>query len=76
MDNLIKYDLLVTDLMSTDDGSSLDIDCVQLYSLQLEDKLTDLQTDLEAALEEGLCEDGDVVVSGSTKIFSALGNQA
>ena len=74
-DNSLEYDLLATDVMSTDDGSNLDIDCTQLYSLQLEDKLNDLTIDLEQEIDGGLCDEGAAAIEGSSKVFAALGNQ-
>ena len=67
--------MLAIDLMSTEDGSNLDIDCIQLYSLQLEDKLRDLTAALEAELEQGLCDEGIALMGGYSKVFSAIGNQ-
>ena len=75
VDNILVYDLVVTDLMSTADGSNLDMECTQLYSLQLEDKITDLTTELVAELEQGMCDEGDAVMAGSSKVFSAIANQ-
>ena len=61
--------------MSTDDGSDLDIECTQLYSLQLEDKLADVTQELEEELQGGLCEEGAAYIIGSSKAFASLGSQ-
>ena len=61
--------------MSTHDGSSLDIECIQQYSLQLEIKLTSLTVELEELLSNGMCEEGTAYVAGSSKAFASLGNQ-
>ena len=61
--------------MSTEDGSNLDIDCTQLYSLQLEEKITTLTSDLQEELDGGLCDEDTALIAGSSKVFSAIGNQ-
>ena len=63
--------------MSTADGTDLDIECTQLYSLQLEEKVLDLKAELEQQLAEGLCDGGPGVaqVSAASKAFASLGSQ-
>ena len=65
----------MTDLMSTQDASDLDIECTQLYSLQIEDMLTRLTADLGEELAHGMCEADAAYVAGSSRAFASLGSQ-
>ena len=74
-DNTLLYLHEVYDILSTDDGSDLDLDCIGKYSTEWESKAAAMMGTINQALVGGLCDEDVASVISYTGAFASLGSQ-
>ena len=72
--NSLFYELVVSDVLETSDGSSLNADCTRDYSTNAASKADSMTTEMGEAIET-LCNDGLAEVLTYRSTFTVLGNQ-
>lgn len=74
-DNRLLFEVKVSDILDTDDGSVLDAGCNTLYSAEWEDQMIRMVSQVNLAIEGGLCEQNMATVVTNVGIFASLGSQ-
>ena len=69
-DNRLSYESKISEVLDTQDGSSLDVDCVRAYTDAAADKTSFMKTEIQSELSRSGCSAGVTSVTDAhTLIF-------